>query len=316
MRKKVLFQLGGLSMLLAAVYFVAWAAAVTCPAAGGLCTAANGATADPTSQADVITGSANADIIFALGGNDIVNAGDNPANTLDRVFGGLGNDVINGEGGGDELHGEGGDDQINGGANDDTIEGGDGRDFLLGGAGNDAINGGRGNDTVDGEAGLDTILGGLGNDFLRGGNDADSIGDNDGDGVCERREELGNDMIFGDDGDDTFLCGGDGRDVVDGGAGNDTLSDGWGQDRLIGGDGNDTFELVPDGEPDLIEGGKGNDTINIHFAGGFDRVSCGEGDDTVELNGNRLARHVNGQNLMRIAQGLEPNLTDCETINP
>jgi len=67
--------------------------------------------------ADVLTGNANANIIW----------------------GGLGNDTINGNDGSDTIYGQAGNDTIDGQNDDDIIAGGDGTDTLAGSAGNDLV---------------------------------------------------------------------------------------------------------------------------------------------------------------------------------
>lgn len=73
------------------------------------------------------------------------------------MFGGDGNDTLNGLAGNDVIFGENGADVLNGG---------DGADLLLGGAGNDIITGGNGNDLIYGGSGNDQLTGGAGNDFF------------------------------------------------------------------------------------------------------------------------------------------------------
>ncbi len=70
-----------------------------------------------------------------------------------------------------------GNDTITGGDGDDTINGYAGNDILNGGAGADTLNGGAGADTLDGGSGADTLTGGDGNDLY--------IVDNAGDVVIE-----------------------------------------------------------------------------------------------------------------------------------
>lgn len=130
----------------------------------------------------------------------------------------------------------GGNDHIYGGAGVDTVIAGAGDDFVSGGMGNDDLDGGLGTDTLDysyasdnltvdlalgtmtggaGDsdtiAGFENITGGSGDDVLRGSDDVANIilgGD-------------GNDDIYG--GRDTVNGGADYRDVMDGGAGINTL---------------------------------------------------------------------------------------------
>ena len=91
-------------------------------------------------------GTANADRLWGLNGNDSLSGG----NANDTVLGGLGNDTVNGDGGNDVL---------DGGAGTDVLVGGDGNDLLIGGAGSDTMSGGLGQDTFtwaqkDGETGI------------------------------------------------------------------------------------------------------------------------------------------------------------------
>jgi len=70
--------------------------------------------------------------------------------------------------------------------------------------------------------------------------------------------------------------GGDGNDLICGGAGNDTLNGGNGRDRLLGQGGNDI--LNGDAGNDRLKGGPGKDTMN----GGTENDRCigGPGSDT------------------------------------
>lgn len=71
-----------------------------------------------------ITGGANSDNLYGMGGNDEVNGGD-------------GNDYIEGNAGQDILHGNAGNDILLGGNDVDILDGGEGNDQLKGGAGVD-----------------------------------------------------------------------------------------------------------------------------------------------------------------------------------
>ena len=68
-----------------------------------------------------------------------------------------------------------------GGTGNDTIDGGDGEDTIDGGSGNDGIVGGNGNDQINGMGGNDTILGGDGDDLISGGAAADTLLGQEGD---------------------------------------------------------------------------------------------------------------------------------------
>ncbi|MBY6139157.1 hemolysin [Leisingera daeponensis] len=123
-------------------------------------------------------GAANA--VFALGGDDTVNAGGG----ADVVIGGSGNDRVYGAKGKDILIGGSGNDTLNGGSQNDVISGGDGADLLRGAVGNDVIADGRGDDLVFGGAGDDTFVftesaliggGGPSQDVFRGGTGNDTL---------------------------------------------------------------------------------------------------------------------------------------------
>ncbi|GHC60868.1 calcium-binding protein [Streptomyces flavofungini] len=135
------------------------------------------------------------------------------------VYGGTGNDVLNGSTG-SMLHGQGGDDRLvggggpmgfgsYGGAGDDTLVdcgqdcfGGTGDDSLSGNGEENTLHGDDGNDVLHGKAGADVLHGGKGNDKLYG--------------------EAGNDTLWGNSGDDV-LWGGTGTDKLSGGAGRNEL---------------------------------------------------------------------------------------------
>ncbi|MFN6338975.1 MAG: calcium-binding protein [Cyanobacteriota bacterium] len=126
---------------------------------------------------------------------------------------------------------------IFGGAGNDSIDGRDGSDVLAGGAGNDYLKGQNGSDALFGESGNDVLEGGDGgygndsNDLLDGGDGAD---------ILSGRE--GGDTLIGGAGDDD-LRGGNGDDILIGGPGNDRLRGEAGSDvyRFGRGDGHDTI---------------------------------------------------------------------------
>lgn len=75
------------------------------------------------------------DIIYGDDGNDLL-FGDDGRDTAvggaDKIFGGIGNDIIDGDGGADTISGGIDNDLIYGGAGDDIIDGGAGNDMLYG----------------------------------------------------------------------------------------------------------------------------------------------------------------------------------------
>ena len=78
-----------------------------------------------------------------------------------------------GTNGNDTLYGGAGNDTINGGGGNDTIYGGSGVDNVDGNGDNDTLYGGSGNDTLQGSNANDVLIGGFGADTLTGGNGDD-----------------------------------------------------------------------------------------------------------------------------------------------
>jgi RTX calcium-binding nonapeptide repeat (4 copies) len=130
----------------------------------------------------------------------------------DDIDGGAAPDFLSGDGGDDAIDGGGGADTIIGGEDGDTLRGGDGDDHITGNEGADIIDGGNGPDTLEGDLGGDTINGQSGNDNLSGGAD--------------------NDALDGGEGADS-LAGDDGADLIDGGSGPDFAEGDAGDDRLL-----------------------------------------------------------------------------------
>jgi hypothetical protein len=122
----------------------------------------------------------------------------------------LGNDVIDGsalpasyrlwalvDAGNDTVYGGAGDDFVNGAQNNDKAWGGAGDDWIRTGIGRDRIWGGAGDDKLAGVDGADQVHGGDGDDRVYGGS--------------------GNDRLWGDTGDDRVVCaGGTDRAWIDG----------------------------------------------------------------------------------------------------
>lgn len=87
----------------------------------------------------------------------------------------------------------------------------------------------------------------------------------------------GDDIVYGGEGNDTIVAG-DGSDYVEAGNGNDVVDAGIGNDVVYGGDGNDV--LAGGVGDDYIEGGNGADTLRGDA--GNDMLSGGNGDDRIE----------------------------------
>lgn len=278
--------------------------------------------------ADDLDGNNGNDELFGGDGNDDLNGGLND----DILHGDQGDDVLDGHKGNDVLHGGDGADTLLGGDNDDILHGGDGNDNLNGGNHVDVLNGGNNDDVLVGGAGIDTLNGddgndwliGDGSDILDGGSDSDIL-DYSGFGAAVNVDLNANTSsagdtisnlenvegtIFGDvlagnaeintlngyDGDDTIS--GDGNNILDGGAGTDTLNyNGFGAGVIVdlkagtsdAGDSFANFEnlsgsefddtLTGDDGVNVVEGNGGNDTI---YGGlGNDVLNGGAGNDVI-----------------------------------
>jgi len=68
----------------------------------------------------------------------------------DTLYGGLGDDLLNGGSGNDRLYGHSGNDQLSGGDGHDKLYGGSDRDLLIGGLGMDYLYGGSDDDILIG----------------------------------------------------------------------------------------------------------------------------------------------------------------------
>ncbi|MFP4275074.1 MAG: Hint domain-containing protein [Paracoccaceae bacterium] len=162
---------------------------------------------------------------------------------------------------------------------DDTISTGDDRDTVFGGAGNDVIDAGIDNDVVDGGDGNDSITDPQGADLIRGGDGDDTINA----GVDTFSDYEGDDPNLPLPGYPGILSDPnvmDGRDTVDGGAGNDLITTGDDADLITGGTGHDTIDGGID--DDTIDGGSGDDSII--GAHGSDSIAGGEGNDFIDAS--------------------------------
>ena len=106
----------------------------------------------------------------------------------DTVYGGAGNDFVNGARGSDRVYGGGGRDWIRTGIGNDHVFGGAGNDYLVGVQGDDEVRGGSGNDQTYGGDGRDAVHGDSGKDKVSCGGGTDSgFGDRSDKMVaCER----------------------------------------------------------------------------------------------------------------------------------
>lgn len=100
--------------------------------------------------------------VYALGGNDVVNA--RGSNGAGLAF--LGPVVLDGGEGDDLLRGASGADVVTGGPGNDRVEGHDKADLIEGGPGDDDLRAGDGDDTLVGGAGKDSYAASGGNDVI------------------------------------------------------------------------------------------------------------------------------------------------------
>lgn len=258
----------------------------------------------------VDTESSAADIEHLTGSdNDDILAGDGRMNTImgmggdDKIYGGPGGDADSNE------------DTLDGGAGNDMIFGGAGDDTLMGGAGDDMLWGGPGTDTYDGGAGNDMIYVDLADITNRTGGPINGGSNLDEDGVTPINEGMGVDSdtvsfekftdedegvtgvslgtgiyanienAIGTDFDDeitanvagSIIEGGGGDDMLNGGAGNDTLSYASSPKRV-------RIDLA---ENDAVGGHATGDTIT-----GFENVIGTAYDDV--LTGSNVANALTG----------------------
>lgn len=251
----------------------------------------------------VVSGDGAIDVVDAGAGDDTIHAGDDAA----YLFGNDGNDTIIAGDGALAAFGGQGDDQLDGSDSCDSyLDGGTGDDVLIGGDGDDQLFGGShegeissdldatDNDILDGGAGDDVLKGGLGADLLLGG-DGDDVIDHFGHAMEESGAEQ-HDYDWHNDG---------ASDVLDGGAGNDTLIFGA-SDIATGGEGNDVFWLYSDGNFDepvaqVMDFETGRDFLRVSLDedGGREDLTCEvspseNGEDGVVTVGGQVVAILKG----------------------
>jgi Ca2+-binding RTX toxin-like protein len=265
---------------------------------------------------DFMQGTAEANLMFGNEGNDIMLGG---AQRRDTLRGGKGNDSIGfftGAGAGGNNLGL----NLSGGG----AAGNEGSNLLLGDLGNDLVVGINARDSLYGGKGIDTLeiygsnsygSGDDDNDTLTVENSTQTTLFDSSQAVIVGIERV---TLLGGGGDDS-LDGGigefrKGKNLYDGGDGNDTVMSYAFQDTVLGNDGNDSIMSVTatgrssqGGEISspgyagevLLDGGRGNDTIIAAFAtdtmvggegndslsGIFNQASGGDGDDTIDATG-------------------------------
>lgn len=157
------------------------------------------------------------------------------------------------------VYGYNGNDTVDLGWAGERAYGGFGNDSLVGGSGPDTIYGGNGGNGTEG--GYDYIYGAGGNDYLVAESTAGAQRYN------AQGAPIPSSSVYGGDGND-FITDGDALDYLSGDAGDDVIVAGNGGTRILG---------------DVIDGGAGDDTIT--GTSQWDWIDGGDGDDTVNGNG-------------------------------
>jgi Ca2+-binding RTX toxin-like protein len=249
------------------------------------------------------------DITFTEIENILTGSGD------DTIAGGAATDPVNVDTGA-------GNDSITTGTGNDMIDAGDGNDTVDGGAGDDSISGGAGDDSITGGDGNDTIMGSEGNDTVDGGDGDDFINTRTSPGLG--LPDVG--LVYPDDPatllDETATYSypsdfdpNNDRDLVFGGAGNDTILTGDDDDTIYGGDGNDVIDAGFD--DDLVYGGDGDDSIQ--GGEGVDTIYGDDGDDIIygglsPLDPNFAASQVYDLEDAGIGTLTDPNTTNSTDL--
>ena len=189
------------------------------------------------------------------------------------------------------------DDRILAGAGNDTVFAGLGDDTVSAGTGDDLVYGGVGDDSLLGEAGADTVYGDAGDDFIDTSGPT-PIPDIDYPGVypADANPDNDRDLVFGGAGNDTIrtgddadtIYGDDGNDLIFSGIDADLVYAGAGDDTIVGSEGADT--IYGAGGDDLIYGGLDDgigdaldlpDAVDLRPGNNIDLLYGGDGNDTI-----------------------------------
>ncbi|SDT75214.1 calcium-binding protein [Actinoplanes derwentensis] len=191
--------------------------------------------------------------------------------TVEGLHGGLGDDILTGDGRANFLTGDSGADHLFGGGGDDELRGHGGTDLLDGGSGDDLLN----PDIGESESGDDgpTVIDPIAADVVRGGPGVDTVvytnrvrtpvtvdldGEVGDDGRAGEGDTVGADVenIVGTIQADR-LTGNDSVNQIWGGAGDDVIAGLGGADLLYGEDGDDDLsgQDTAGDQSDLLDGG-------------------------------------------------------------
>jgi putative metal-binding protein/hemolysin type calcium-binding protein len=211
-----------------------------------------------------------------LGDRDETVTVTNPFSLMTTVNGGIGNETLTMGDERDVLFAGQDEDRLFAGGNNDNLFAGPGNDELDGGPGNDFIDGGEDNDVIDPPNGADQIQGGSGTDtvIFGPGNDTITLDGQANDGTPGQNAFLGNDI--------EILDGGAGNDSIAGNANANTLTGGVGSDDLHGGAGIDTVSYPDAGNQritldDVADDGLPGEGDNVHSD--IENVAAGAGND-------------------------------------
>lgn len=165
-----------------------------------------------------------------------------------------------------------GQDSIVGGEGKDILFGMEGNDTILGRDNNDILYGNEGNDSLYGDYGYNTIYGGQGNDIIK-----DSGYSFDGNnGISFLFGNLGDDSITVSSSGNADLFGGQGKDILTGNEGSNSISGDRDQDILRGDlyetGGADTFIISKTADLNEIPTGTENADLILDFINSEDKI--------------------------------------------
>jgi hypothetical protein len=208
------------------------------------------------------------------------------------------------------------------GAGNDTFDGGKGvtEGAIYGGDGNDYIVAGAEDDTINGGAGADTLDGGGGRNTLDYSSSALGVYVDLASNVAKHGEASGDHISHFQDVNGTLKA-----DNLNGDANANLLYGILGNDVINGNDGDDTMIMLGKGKAHL-NGGAGNDLFILQTAdlgtygpafSASDAISGGTGFDTIELAGSGVnviftATTVTGVERIQMADGFNDTLTTVD----
>lgn len=254
---------------------------------------------------DWLTGGTGSTFISGTNNNDLITGGAlgetiNGRYGRDVIYGGSGNDIIyaatssQDEFDSNFIYGGGGDDAIDGSYGDDYIDGGDGNDSISSGGGSDTLIGGIGDDII-GSYGGSSIYGGAGSDWLQSSGSNDTVDAGSGDDLIELLANGGSGTQYaeGASGNDEFA----GRlnqewwnlTWIDS-SGNDSYLPGGGNTTITDSDGDDTYKstFITNKSDVIINDTGGTDLIYLLPTDGYGGYTVSDYDVTLDIEGGRI----------------------------